>query len=93
MPGQPSIPKKYSTIRGHPIHSYWRASVSRFAPLRELESWLGITIQENVALSAAVGGTAKRSRLSWYERLIITREASAGMRALGYSEDEKERQV
>lgn len=60
---------------------------------RELESWLGITIRENVALSVPVGGTAKRSRLSWYERLIIAREASAGMRALGYSEDEKERRV
>ena len=53
---------------------------------RKLESWLGIEIKENVALSVAVGGTAKRSRLSWCERLIITREAAAGMRALGYTD-------
>jgi hypothetical protein len=52
---------------------------------RKLESWLGIEIRENVALSVSVGGTAKRSRLSWYERLIIDREARAGMQALGYS--------
>jgi hypothetical protein len=51
---------------------------------RELESWLGLTIQENVALSVAVGSTAKRTRLSWCERMIISREAGEGMRALGY---------
>jgi hypothetical protein len=52
---------------------------------RKLESWLGIEIKENVALSAAVGGTHKRNALTWYQRLIISREAEAGMRALGYS--------
>jgi hypothetical protein len=52
---------------------------------RGLESWLGIEIKENVALSVSVGGTAKRSRINWFERMIITREAAAGMRALGYS--------
>jgi hypothetical protein len=52
---------------------------------RKLESWLGIEIRENVALSVSVGGTTKRSRLSWCERLIIDREATAGMQALGYS--------
>ena len=52
---------------------------------RQLESWLGIEIKENVALSAPVGSTRKRERLTWYERLIIAREAAAGMRALGYS--------
>ena len=52
---------------------------------RKLESWLGIEIRENVALSVSVGGTTKRSRLSWCERLIIGREATAGMQALGYS--------
>jgi hypothetical protein len=52
---------------------------------RKLESWLGIEIRENVALSVSLGGTAKRSRLNWYERLIIDREATAGMQALGYS--------
>jgi hypothetical protein len=53
---------------------------------RGLESWLDIEIRENVALSVVVGGTAKRPRLSWCERLIIAREAAAGMHALGYSE-------
>ncbi len=52
---------------------------------RKLESWLGIEIKEDVALSVSVGGTAKRSRLSWFERLIIKREAAAGMNALDYS--------
>ena len=52
---------------------------------RKLESWLGIEIRENVALSVPLGGTTKRSRLSWCERLIIDREATAGMQALGYS--------
>jgi len=52
---------------------------------RKLESWLGIEIKENVALSLRLGGTTKRARLSWCERLIIDREATAGMQALGYS--------
>lgn len=52
---------------------------------RKLESWLGIEIKESVALSVSVGGTAKRNHLSWYERLIIAREAAEGMRAIGYS--------
>lgn len=52
---------------------------------RKLESWLGIEIKENVALSASIGKTAKRNSLTWYERMIIAREAEAGMRALGYS--------
>lgn len=51
---------------------------------RKLESWLGLEIKEKVALSAPVGGTAKRKKLSWYERSIIAREAESGMRALGY---------
>jgi hypothetical protein len=53
---------------------------------RGLESWLGLEIKENVALSVVVGGSTKRPRLNWYERLIIAREAAAGMRALGYSD-------
>jgi hypothetical protein len=53
---------------------------------RELESWLGIELRENVALSASVGSTARRRRLGWCERLIISREAATGMHALGYSE-------
>jgi len=52
---------------------------------RQLESWLDIEIKESVALSVSVGGTAKRSQLSWYERLIISHEAASGMRSLGYS--------
>ena len=52
---------------------------------RKLESWLGLKIKENLALSASVGGTARRKKLTWYERLIIAREAEAGMHALGYS--------
>jgi hypothetical protein len=52
---------------------------------RKLESWLGINIQEDTALSASIGGTSTRASLSWYERLIIASEAAPGMRALGYS--------
>ncbi|MGO9577744.1 MAG: sulfotransferase family protein [Terriglobales bacterium] len=53
---------------------------------RKLESWLGIEVKENIALSVPVGGTRKREHLTWYERSIIAREAAAGMRALGYSQ-------
>jgi hypothetical protein len=52
---------------------------------RKLESWLGIEIKEDVALSAPVGGSRQRGRVTWYERMIIAHEAEAGMRALGYS--------
>lgn len=52
---------------------------------RKLESWLGIEIRENVALSLRLGGTTKRPHLSWFERLIIDREAAAGMQVLGHS--------
>ena len=52
---------------------------------RKLESWLGIEITEDVAMSVIIGHSSKRSRLSWYERRIIGHEAAAGMRALGYS--------
>jgi len=52
---------------------------------RELESWLGIKINETAALSASVGKTATRATLNWYERLIISHEAAPGMCALGYS--------
>jgi hypothetical protein len=51
---------------------------------RELEAWLGLKIQENVALSVSIGSTAARTRLSLPERLIIARKAAAGMHALGY---------
>jgi hypothetical protein len=52
---------------------------------RKLESWLGIEIQENVALSATIGGTSQRRKLGWCERMIISREAASGMNYLGYS--------
>ena len=52
---------------------------------RGLETWLGIKIREGIALSVHVGSTAQRHRLGWCERLIISREASTGMRFLGYS--------
>ncbi len=54
---------------------------------RKLESWLGIEIKEEVALSAVVGRTATRHRIGWTERFIISHEAETGMRALGYSEE------
>jgi hypothetical protein len=59
--------------------------IGRKVDFRKLESWLGIEIKEDIALSASVGGTAKPDCITWYERLIIAREAEAGMRALGYS--------
>src|SRR5712692_5644636 len=52
---------------------------------RKLESWQGIEIKEEVALSVFVGSTARHRRLGWCERLIISREAAAGMLSLGYS--------
>jgi hypothetical protein len=58
--------------------------ISRKIDWRKLESWLGIEVQEDAALSAPVGGTATRSSLNWYERAIIAREAQHGMRALEY---------
>jgi hypothetical protein len=68
------------------VHVKYEDLIGGKVNFRELESWLGIEIRESVALSAAVGGTAKRTQLSWYERMIIRREAAEGMRALGYSE-------
>ena len=59
--------------------------ITRKIDFRKLESWLGITIRENIALSVPVGVSAKRIRLTWYQRLIIAREAETGMRALGYA--------
>jgi len=52
---------------------------------RELESWLGVKIEEKVALRAPVGHTSVRHRLAWHERLLIAHEAAHGMQALGYS--------
>jgi len=67
------------------FHIKYEDLISGKVDFRKLESWLGLRIREDVALSASVGGTATRSQLSWHERLIIAHEAEAGMRALGYS--------
>jgi hypothetical protein len=67
------------------FHIKYEDLISGQVDFRKLESWLGLEIREGVALSASVGSTATRSKLSWYERLIIGREAESGMRALGYS--------
>jgi hypothetical protein len=67
------------------VHIKYEDLIASKVNFRELESWLGIEIKENKALSAAVGGTAKRARLAWFERMIIAHEAAEGMRALGYS--------
>ena len=55
---------------------------------RNLESWLGLKLNESEALSEKVGRTAFRPRLHAYERWIVSREAAPGMRALGYSKKE-----
>lgn len=52
--------------------------------LRQLEDWLGLKLDENLALETVLGHTAIRARLGWYERLIIGSEAAAGMKTLGY---------
>ncbi len=67
------------------IHVKYEDLVGGRVDFRKLESWLGIAVREDVALSVAVGHTAVRPRLSWHERFIIAREAGPGMRALGYS--------
>ena len=63
------------------VHIKYEDLIAGKVDFRTLESWLGLEIRESVALSAAVGGTAKRARLSWYERTIIAREAATGMRS------------
>lgn len=52
---------------------------------RQLESWLGLKLNESKALSTRVGRTAFRARLHAYERWIVSRKAAPGMRLLGYS--------
>ena len=71
---------------GFPIVSVkYEDLIDRKIDFRSMESWLGIKVDEDSALSKPVGGTATRSRLSWYERWIISHEAATGMRALGYT--------
>lgn len=67
------------------VHIRYEDMVQGKVDFRQLESWLGIEINEAAALRAPVGRTAVRSRLSWLERFIITNEAETGMRTLGYS--------
>lgn len=67
------------------IHIRYEDIVQGRVDFRRLESWLGLKLQEQLALSVFVGNTTVRERLSWHERLIISHEASAGMCALGYS--------
>jgi hypothetical protein len=72
--------------KGFPsFHIKYEELISGAVDFRRLESWLGIEIRESVALSVSVGSTAKRTHLSWYERLIIAHEAKIGMHALGYT--------
>jgi hypothetical protein len=67
------------------VHIKYEDLINGKADFRRLESWLGIEIRENVALDVFVGRTAVRQSLSWHERLIISKEAGPGMKALGYS--------
>jgi len=68
------------------VHIKYEDLIGGKVDFRALESWLGLEIKENVALSAEVGGTARRTKLSWCERTIIRHEAAEGMQAIGYSE-------
>lgn len=60
--------------------------VNRQVDFRKLEDWLGLKLNEGLALSALVSHTAARQQLSWHQRLIISLEARSGMVALGYSQ-------
>jgi len=73
--------------KGFPsCHIKYEDLISGKFDFRKLESWLGIELRENVALSVVIGHSSIRPRPSWYERWIIAREAGPGMRALGYSQ-------
>jgi len=58
--------------------------IDRKVNFRELESWLEVKLDEDVALSVFVGRTARRKALGMVEQWIIAHEARAGIRALGY---------
>lgn len=66
------------------VHIRYEDLIAGKVDFREVESWLSLKINEAEALSASIGGTAVRSRLNWYERMIIASEAAPGMAALGY---------
>jgi hypothetical protein len=51
---------------------------------RKFESWLGVRLNENLALSALVSKTARRENLSFCQRRIVCHEAASGMRKAGY---------
>ncbi len=68
------------------FHVKYEDLVNGKVDFRKLESWLGIEIRENIALSLVVGHSSVRPRPRWYERRIIACEAAPGMRALGYPE-------
>ena len=70
--GFPSVHIRYEDLIHHKVDFRW------------LESWLGIRVHEEVALSEFVGHTSARKRLTWYERMIIKSEALDGMRTMGY---------
>jgi hypothetical protein len=70
--GFPSVHIRYEDLIGHKVDFRW------------LESWLGIRVHEEVALSEFVGHTSTRERLTWYERMIIRSEALDGMRTMKY---------
>ena len=55
---------------------------------RELESWLEVKLNEDVALPVVVGSTSRRRRLGFCQRRIIIHEAAAGMHRMGYSDQE-----
>ncbi len=59
--------------------------VSGGVDFRALESWLGFEIREQKALGLRLGETVGTRELTWYERLIIRREAAAGMRLFDYA--------
>ncbi len=52
---------------------------------RGLESWLGVKLNERLALAAVVNSTARRQHLSFCQRRIICHEAASGMRKVGYA--------
>jgi len=67
-------------------HVKYEDVIERNFDFRKFESWLGIKIKEETALSVIVGHSSVRPRLGWHERWIIRSEASTGMQELGYSE-------
>jgi hypothetical protein len=61
--------------------------ISGRVDFRALESWLEVKLNEDVALAASILAESLAS-IGWgpVRRWIVTSEAAAGMRVLGYSE-------